>query len=321
MAINWYPGHMVVASRKAEEQLAGIDVVIEVLDARCPAATCNPVIDAMRVARQRPGLKIINKIDLADSAVTAQWLDFFNAQEGVTAIGLSCKKAGESGKVLPAAKKLAPTRGTPDKRLRVMMMGVPNVGKSTLINALLNRRIAGVGDEPAVTKLIKRYELEDGTWLIDTPGLMWPKIALETDGLLLAASHLVGVNAYIDEEVATYLAEVLLSRYPDRLSERYGLDPAEVDGPGVIEAIAKRRGFRIKGGSADYEKAAVTLLNDYRAGSLGRITLETPETRGVQLAALAERERAKAEADAAAVREKTEAEAARLATDAKFRGT
>lgn len=311
---------MVVASRKAEEQLANVDVVIEVLDARCPAATCNPVIDAMRVARQRPGLKIINKIDLADPLVTAQWLDYFNAQEGVTAIGLSCKKAGESAKVLPAAKKLAPTRDSVARRLRVMMMGVPNVGKSTLINALLNRRIAGVGDEPAVTKLIKRYELDDGTWLIDTPGLMWPKISLESDGLLLAASHLVGVNAYIDEEVATYLAEVLLERYPGLLAARYGLDPQAVDGPGVIEAIAKRRGFRIKGGSVDYEKAAVTLLNDYRAGALGRITLETPETRGTQLAALAEHMRLKAEATAAAEKEKAEAETARLANDAKFRG-
>ncbi len=300
MAINWYPGHMVVAQRKAEEALGSVDVVIEVLDARCPAATCNPVIDAMRIARQRPALKVINKIDLADPAVTQLWLDYFNAQEGVTAIGLSCKKAGESGRVLPAAKLLAPHRAMPQSdgltpRFRVMMMGVPNVGKSTLINALLNRRIAGVGDEPAVTKLIKRYELADGTWLHDTPGLMWPKIALETDGLLLAASHLVGVNAYIDEEVATYLGEVLLERYPQALTERYGVESNETDGPGLIEAIAKRRGFRIKGGSPDYEKAAVTLLNDYRSGLLGRITLETPATRAAQLADLAERTRALAE--------------------------
>ena len=300
MSINWFPGHMVVAQRKAEEALGSVDVVIEVLDARCPAATCNPVIEAMRIARQRPALKVINKIDLADPVVTQQWLDYFNAQEGVTAIGLSCKKAGESGRVLPAAKLLAPHRGVPQSdgltpRFRVMMMGVPNVGKSTLINALLNRRIAGVGDEPAVTKLIKRYELADGTWLHDTPGLMWPKIALETDGLLLAASHLVGVNAYIDEEVANYLGEVLLERYPEALTARYGLDANETDGPGVIEAIAKRRGFRIKGGSPDYEKAAVTLLNDYRGGLLGRTTLETPATRAAQLAALEERTNALAE--------------------------
>jgi ribosome biogenesis GTPase A len=287
MAINWFPGHMVAAQKKAAEGLAEVDVVIEVLDARCPAASVNPAINAMRQARQKPALKILNKIDLADPKITEQWLAWFNAQEGVRAIGLSCKKAGESNKVLPEAQKLAPHRDGPLKRLRVMMMGVPNVGKSTLVNAILNRRIANVGDEPAITKLIKRYELPDGTWLFDTPGLMWPKIALETDGLLLAANHLVGVNAYIDEEVATYLAEILLERYPESFKARYGFDTTEMDGPAVIEGIAMKRGFRIKGGSADFEKAAVTLLLDYRNGSLGRITVETPATRTVQLEALA----------------------------------
>ena len=292
MAINWFPGHMVAAQKKAAEALADIDVVVEVLDARCPAASVNPKINAMREARQRPALKILNKVDLADPKITELWLAYFNGQEGVRAIGLSCKKAGESNKVLPEAQKLAPHRDGPLKRLRVMMMGVPNVGKSTLVNALLQRRIANVGDEPAITKLIKRYDLPPidgnaGTWLFDTPGLMWPKIALETDGLLLTANHLVGGKSYIDEEVATYLAEILLARYPEMLTARYGFDTPDMDGPGVIEAIAKRRGFRIKGGSADFEKAAVTLLLDYRTGALGRITVETPETRGVQLAALA----------------------------------
>ena len=285
MAINWFPGHMVAAQKKAAEALADVDVVVEVLDARSPAATVNPMINAMREARHRPALKILNKIDLADPAVTEAWLAWFNAQDGVHAIGLSCKKAGESAKVLPEARKLVPHREGPLKRLRVMMMGVPNVGKSTLVNALLNRRIANVGDEPAVTKLIKRYDLPDGTWLFDTPGLMWPKIALETDGLLLAANHLVGVNAYIDEEVATYLAGILLARYPAALKARYGVDAASCDATGVIEAIAQRRGYRIKGGSPDYEKAAVTLLNDYRGGALGRITLETPDSRDALVAA------------------------------------
>jgi ribosome biogenesis GTPase A len=313
MAINWFPGHMVAAQKKAAEGLAEVDVVIEVLDARCPAASVNPAINAMRQARQKPALKILNKIDLADPKITEQWLAWFNAQEGVRAIALSCKKAGESNKVLPEAQKLAPHRDGPLKRLRVMMMGVPNVGKSTLVNAILNRRIANVGDEPAITKLIKRYQLPDGTWLYDTPGLMWPKIALETDGLLLAANHLVGVNAYIDEEVATYLAEILLERYPESLKARYGFDTTDMDGPAVIESIAQRRGFRIKGGSADFEKAAVTLLLDYRNGSLGRITVETPETRAVQLEALAVQmaekeaaELAKAEAARAAELERIE---------------
>ncbi|MCZ2134949.1 MAG: ribosome biogenesis GTPase YlqF [Burkholderiales bacterium] len=287
MAINWFPGHMVAAQKKAADALAGVDVVVEVLDARSPAASVNPMIEAMRVARQRPALKVLNKIDLADPAVTEAWLAWFNAQQGVRAIGLSCKQAGESAKVLPAARALAPHRDGPLKRLRVMVMGVPNVGKSTLVNALLNRRVAAVGDEPAVTKAQKRYELADGTWLIDTPGLMWPKIALPSDGLLLAANHLVGVNAYIDEEVATALAEILRLRYPQALAVRYGIDAGEVDAPGVLEAVAQRRGLRAKGGAVDYEKASVVLLNDYRSGALGRITLETPASREGALAALA----------------------------------
>lgn len=287
MAINWFPGHMVAAQKKAADALAEADVVVEVLDARSPAASVNPMINAMRVARQRPALKVLNKIDLADPAVTEAWLAWFNAQQGVRAIGLSCKQAGESSKVLPAARALAPHREGPLKRLRVMVMGVPNVGKSTLVNALLNRRVAAVGDEPAVTKAQKRYELTDGTWLIDTPGLMWPKIALPSDGLLLAANHLVGVNAYIDEEVATALAEILRLRYPQALGGRYGIDAGEVDAPGVLEAVAQRRGLRAKGGAVDYEKASVVLLNDYRSGALGRITLETPASREGALAALA----------------------------------
>jgi len=287
MAINWFPGHMVAAQKKAADALAEADVVVEVLDARSPAASVNPMINAMRVARQRPALKVLNKIDLADPAVTEAWLAWFNAQQGVRAIGLSCKQAGESSKVLPAARALAPHREGPLKRLRVMVMGVPNVGKSTLVNALLNRRVAAVGDEPAVTKAQKRYELADGTWLIDTPGLMWPKIALPSDGLLLAANHLVGVNAYIDEEVATALAEILRLRYPQALAGRYGIDADEVDAPGVLEAVAQRRGLRAKGGAVDYEKASVVLLNDYRSGALGRITLETPASREGALAALA----------------------------------
>ena len=289
MSINWFPGHMRTAKKKAEETLANVDVVIEVLDARCPAASVNPMIEAMRQSRERPALKILNKIDLADPTHTTEWLKYFNAQPNTTAIALSCKKVGESAKVLPAARALAPHREGALKRFRVMMMGVPNVGKSTLINALMNARKAGVGDEPAVTKVVARYDLPDGTWLFDTPGLMWPKIELETDGLQLAASNLIGTNAYINEEVATYLAEILLRDYPKALAARFAIDEktfAAMDAPGVLEFIAQKRGFKIKGGAPDYEKAAVVLLNDYRSGIIGRVTLESPAARAAALAAL-----------------------------------
>jgi ribosome biogenesis GTPase A len=287
MAINWFPGHMRTARKKAEETLANVDVVIEVLDARCPAASVNPMIEEMRLARERPALKIINKIDMAEEKVTAEWLSYFNAQPNTKAIAISCKKVGDASKVLPAARALAPHRDGPLKRLRVMMMGVPNVGKSTLINALMNSRTAPVGDEPAVTKLVSRYNLPDGTWLFDTPGLMWPKIELESDGFMLAASNLIGTNSYINEEVATFLADVLLAKYPEALATRYAFDVSEMDGPAIIEAIALKRGFKAKGGAIDYEKASVTLLNDYRSGILGRVSLETPESREAALIAIA----------------------------------
>jgi ribosome biogenesis GTPase A len=286
MSINWFPGHMRTARKKAEETLANVDVVIEVLDARCPAASINPMIEAMRIERARPALKVINKIDMADEKVTQAWLAHFNAQENTKAIAISCKKVGDPAKVLPAARTLAPHREGALKRFRVMMMGIPNVGKSTLINALTNSRTAPVGDEPAVTKLVARYDLPDGTWLFDTPGLMWPKIQLESDGMMLAASNLIGVKSYINEEVATFLAETLLARYPESLAKRYTIDVSEMDGPAIIEAIAMRRGFKAKGGAVDYEKASVTLLNDFRSGILGRATLETPASRAEAIANL-----------------------------------
>jgi len=279
MAIQWYPGHMTAARKKAAETMAQTDMVIEVVDARLPEASSNPMIAELRLARQRPCLKILNKADLADPAATQAWLKFYNAQKGVKAVALSCKKAADVAKIPALCLALAPHRGTPIKPLRMMIMGIPNVGKSTLMNALLKRRVAKVGDEPAVTKSQQRLVLNDSMTLIDTPGMLWPKIEHERDGLMLAASHAVGRNAVIDEEVATFLADSLVANYPALVQARYGFTLDEMDGVGVIEAIAKHRGYRLKGGEADLEKAALTLLQDYRDGSLGRVSLETPEQR------------------------------------------
>jgi len=275
---------MVAARKKAAETMERADVVIEVLDARVPEAGCNPMIKELRVHRQRPCLKILNKTDLADPAATKAWLDYYNSQKGVKAVALSCKKPGDVAKVPGLCLQLAPHRGTPLKALRMMIMGIPNVGKSTLMNALLKRRVANVGDEPAVTKSQQSLALNDHMTLIDTPGMMWPKIAHDSDGLMLAASHAIGRNAVIDEEVATFLGDLLLERYPALLAVRYKFDVAGLDGSSLIEAIAQRRGFRIKGGDFDLEKAALTLLQDYRDGALGRISLETPDSRREMLA-------------------------------------
>ena len=274
---------MTSAKKKAAETMARIDVVIEVLDARVPEAGSNPMIRELRLHRQRPCLKVLNKTDLADPAATQAWIDYYNKQEGVHAVALSCKKAGDATKIPKLCLPLAPHRGTPLKPLRIMIMGIPNVGKSTLMNTLLKRRAVAVGDEPAITKNQQSFDLSDSIILIDTPGLMWPKIEYESDGLMLAASHSIGRNAIIDEEVAAFLGDLLLARYPNLLLARYKFPLEGMDGYALIEAIARLRGYRIRGKDFDLEKAAMTLLQDYRTGALGRISLETPATRAEML--------------------------------------
>ena len=274
---------MNAARKKAAETMETTDLVIEVLDARIPQASCNPMVEELRVFRQRPCLKILNKSDLADPVATDEWLAFYNRQKGVKAVALSCRKPSDVAKIPALCKELAPHRAVPVKPLRMMIMGIPNVGKSTLMNALLKKRVAKVGDEPAVTKSQQRLYLNKNMVLTGTPGMLWPKIAHPTDGLMLAICHAVGVNALIEEEIATFLAELLLTRYPQLLSDRYGLKVEGMDAVDVIEAVAQKRGFRIKGGDLDLEKAAHTLLQDYRTGAIGRISLETPSTRPAML--------------------------------------
>jgi len=291
MAIQWFPGHMTIARDKAAETMERMDVVIEVLDARCPEASSNPMIRELRLQRQRPCLKLLNKADLADPEATRAWLAFYNRQDGVKAVAISCKKPGDAARVPALCQQLAPHRNEGTKPLRMLIMGIPNVGKSTLMNALLKRRVAKVGDEPAVTKSQLSLDLGRHMTITDTPGLMWPRIAHDSDGMMLAASHAIGRNAVIDEEVAVFLARILLERYPDRLAARYGFEPRGMDAPGVIEAVAHRRGCIVKGrgGELDRERAALILLQDYRDGTLGRISLETPDTRRAMLDAAEER--------------------------------
>ncbi|WAV96240.1 ribosome biogenesis GTPase YlqF [Oxalobacter aliiformigenes] len=288
MAIQWFPGHMNAARKKAAETMEMTDLVVEVLDARLPAASSNPMVEELRLHRQRPCLKIMNKDDLADPEVTKEWLDYFNRQSGVDAVALSCKNPAEVARIPQLCQKLVPHRTGPGKPVRVMIMGIPNVGKSTLMNMLLKRRVAAVGDEPAVTKSQQRLYLNKNMVLTDTPGMLWPKIVYPSDGYMLAASHAVGVNALIEEEVAAFLGDVLLARYPELLALRYKIPVDGLDGIGLMEMIARKRGFKIRGGELDVEKGAHTLLQDYRHGAIGRISLETPESRREMIQSYAE---------------------------------
>lgn len=288
MSIQWFPGHMASARKKAAEAMARTDVVIEVLDARIPEASCNPMIRELREFRQRPCLKLLNKADLADPQVTRAWLAYYERQGGVKAVALSCKKPADVARIPQLAQALAPHRNDRTKPLRLMIMGIPNVGKSTLMNALLNRRVAKVGDEPAVTKSQQTLDLGEHMTVTDTPGMMWPKIVHDADGFMLAACHAIGRNAVIDEQVAAFLGDILLARYPRELAARYKFKQWPADGHALVEELARRRGCLIKGGGLDLEKAAGLLLTDFRAGAIGRISLETPQTRAQMLAAAAQ---------------------------------
>jgi len=279
MSIQWFPGHMVAAQKKAAETMEFTDVVIEVLDARIPGASQNPMIKELGAARQRAHLKILNKSDLADPNITDQWIQYFNKIPPTKAVAISCKKVNEPKKILALCKTLAPHRDDPLKPLRMMIMGVPNVGKSTLMNAILNRRIAKVGDEPAVTKQQQRHQINDRMILVDTPGMMWPRIQLPSDGDLLAINNNIGKNAYFEEEVAEKLGSILLEQYPDLIAIRYKLEDLKIDAIALLESIAKKKGFPLKNHGVDLERAATVLLNDYRQGLLGRISLETPVSR------------------------------------------
>ncbi len=285
MAIGWFPGHMAAARKEAAKTLAEVDVVIELLDARLPGASTNPMIETLRLHRQRPCVKVLNKADLADPSATAEWLKALGAEAGVTAVAVSCKSVASARRIPGIAAGLVPHRDSKLKPVRILVMGIPNVGKSTFVNALLKRHAAATGDQPAITKHQSRYQLDPRTELIDMPGLMWPKIAHASDGLMLAASHAIGPNAYVEEEVAEFLAGVLKERYPALVAARYGEAVPSLDAPGVIEAIARKRGFRLKGGDLDYRKGALTLLADYRSGTLGRVSLETPQSRAAMISA------------------------------------
>jgi ribosome biogenesis GTPase A len=283
MSIQWFPGHMTAAKKKAEEALETNDLVIEVLDARIPGSSTNPMIDTIRKGRQRPCLKILNKSDLADPKITKDWLDYFNAMPKTKAISISAKSKGDIKKILPLCAKLAPHRNSSIKPLRMLIMGVPNVGKSTIINAIHYKKIAKVGNEPAVTKQQQRIIINASMILTDTPGMMWPKISNAIDGYYLAASHTIGINAYDEVETALFLFNTIKDNYSNLLVKKYKIDQPFPQDEDFLLMLAKKRGFIIKGGEMDIYKAATTLLSDYRQGILGSISLESPITREIML--------------------------------------
>ena len=278
MTIQWFPGHMNRARREVAKTMEAIDVIVELVDARVPAASSNPMITDLRMQCGRPCLKVLNKADLADPVVTKAWVKAYQQQAGVHAVAISGNLVGQAMKVPGYCQPLAPHRNSPTKPLRLLIMGIPNVGKSTLMNTLLKRRLSQVGNEPAVTKKQQRHNVSDRLTLIDSPGLLWPKIQTPLVGFLLASIHAIGANAVVDEEIAEFLAATLHARYPALLTKRYGIEIEDGEGAEILEAIAIKRGClrKGKGGELDKEQAARILLKEFRQGILGRISLERP---------------------------------------------
>lgn len=280
MAIQWFPGHMNLTRKVITERVKEIDVVIEVLDARLPGSSSNPLLQEL--TGHKPRLQVLNKQDLADAARTPLWLDWYNAQSDTRAIALDASEPAPTRRLIEACKLLAPNRGGMAKPMRVLICGIPNVGKSTLINSMSGKRQAKTGDEAGITKLEQRIVLADDFYLWDTPGMLWPRIIVEQSGYNLAASGAVGRNAYDEELVALELLGYLQKNYADMLEARYKLGLgneriASLHDDELLDAIGRRRGAMMGGGRVNVQKAAELVLTDFRAAVLGRITLETPE--------------------------------------------
>ena len=278
MPIQWFPGHMHATRQALAKRLPDIDVVIELLDARLPGSSTNPLLaELARAAGGKPALKVLNKQDLADPDTTALWLAHLKAQPGTNAIALDASDTAPARQLVPACRALAPLRGGMVKPLRVLICGIPNVGKSTLINTLVGKRKAKTGDEAGITKVEQRIALANDVDLYDTPGMLWPRIVVEQSGYNLAASGGIGRNAYDEEEVAMALLATVRERYADRLQARYKLaDFSALSDEGLLMELGRKRGGLLAGGRVNLQKAAEIAINDFRSGAWGRITLETP---------------------------------------------
>jgi len=281
IAIQWFPGHMTKAQRMIDENMKLVDAVCELLDARIPAASRNPDID--RLAGNKPRLIILNRTDLADPAITARWREYFRKQ-GLTVLE-TVAHSGKGVKQIPAALrtllagKLAAleAKGQGSRPLRVMILGIPNVGKSTLINALAGRKAAIAGDKPGVTRGKQWISIDSGLELLDTPGILWPKFDSQEVGEALALTKAIKAEVVDTEALAANFMLRLRALYPGLIEERYKFTPdPEKNGYELLEDAGRKRGFLISGGEVDIERMANTLLKEFHDGLLGRISLEAP---------------------------------------------
>jgi len=275
MAINWYPGHMHKANKDMAKVLPEVDLIIELLDCRLPYSSQNPLITGL--GANKPRIKILSKSDLADPEVTQLWQTYFEREALVKTLPTTLELADKVPKLVQLCHKLVPAKPGKKSAILAMITGIPNVGKSTLINAIAGRAVARTGNEPAITKGLQRIRLDNGIVLLDTPGILWPKIHNENSGYRLAASGAIKDTATEIEDIAFYLVAFLLQHYKERLAQRYQLGSTPDTELEFLELLGARRGCLRVGGRVDLEKVSAILVNEFRSGKLGRITLETPE--------------------------------------------
>lgn len=279
MDIQWYPGHMTKARRQLKEKLKVVDMVIEVLDARAPKSSLNPDFDDLFSNKTR--LYILNKADLADENITKNWLRYFKSK-GIEAVAFSAVRGNTQAlkkNIVACAEEILQRyrdRGM-NKTLRCTVVGIPNVGKSAILNRLLGSKKMKEGNKPGVTKALQWAKIDDHLEIMDTPGLLWPKFEDERTGAVVALIGSVKLDILDEEALAFYLIGLLKQTSPALLKERYQLDDLHQDDYALLEAICKGRGFLLKGGAYDTERGAKTLLDEFKNGKLGRISLEKPE--------------------------------------------
>lgn len=274
MQIQWYPGHMHKANKEIKEILPQIDLVIEVLDARIPFSSQNPLLSTLR--GDTPCIRVLSKSDLADPTATQQWQDYLEQEQGVKTLALTTEQPDKIKLITQLCQKMVSGKGTTDKPIKTMIMGIPNVGKSTIINILADRIIAKTGNEPAVTKRQQRIKLKDNIILSDTPGVLWPNVENKNSGYRLAVTGAIKDTAIEYADIAFFAAEFLLAHYPEQLKARYQFDQLPDNESDLMEAIGKKRGCLRAGKQVDLEKTSKILISEFRAGTIGQITLELP---------------------------------------------
>lgn len=274
--INWYPGHMHKASKEMRQIIPQVDLIIEVIDARIPFSSQNPMLAEIR--GDKPCIKVLSKSDLADPVLTKQWQDYFEQENNVKTIALSTQQPEKMRDLLELCHKMVPIQDSASgaNRLQAMIMGIPNVGKSSLINILAGKVIAKTGNEPAVTKMQQRIKLDQGIVLLDTPGVLWPKLENRHGGYRLAITGAIKETAVSNDDIAMYAVDYFRTQYPQLLKERYQLDALPIDEMSLLGMIGVKRGCLRSGGIVDLERAAKILLTEFRDATIGLISLETP---------------------------------------------